>query len=60
MAQASYNIDLKLGGKTPGTVHVEVRNHEVTAMTRDGVTPSQRRTWDYWSVPEQFETTAPI
>ncbi len=53
---ASYNIDLKLGGKTPGTVHVEVRNHEVTAMTRDGVTPSQRRTWDYWSVPEQFET----
>jgi len=53
---ASYNIDLMLGGKRPGPIHVEVRKGEVTAMTRDGVTPSQRRTWGYWTVPEQFET----
>jgi Family of unknown function (DUF6174) len=52
----SYNIDLMLGGKRPGPIHVEVRGGEVTAMTRDGVTPSQRRTWVYWTVPEQFET----
>ena len=25
-------------------------------MVRDGVEPKQRRTWDYWSVPGQFET----
>ena len=28
----------------------------LTKMTRDGVTPSQSRTWEYWTVPEQFET----
>ena len=25
-------------------------------MTRDGHTPSQRRTWDAWTVPGQFDT----
>jgi hypothetical protein len=37
-------------------VHVEVRDGEVTHMTRDGMTPSQRRTWYYWSVPGQLDT----
>ena len=53
---ASYNMDLMIGGRQAGPVHIEVRDGNVTRMTRDGVVPSQRRTWDYWTVPEQFET----
>ena len=53
---ASYDIDLMVDGAWPGPVHVEVRDGEVTAMTRNGVTPSQQRTWVYWTVPELFET----
>jgi len=53
---ASYNMDLTIGGRQPGPVHIEVRDGKVTRMTRDGVVPSQRRTWEYWTVPEQFET----
>lgn len=52
----SYNLDLAIGGKRAGRVHVEVRNGEVTQMLRDGVEPRQKRTWDVWSVPGQFET----
>jgi hypothetical protein len=37
-------------------IHVEVRDGEVTAMTRGGVTPRQRRTWEYWTVPGQLDT----
>ncbi|HEY1599103.1 MAG TPA: DUF6174 domain-containing protein [Pirellulales bacterium] len=53
---ASYTMDLLIGGRQPGPVHIEVSDGTVTRMTRDGVTPSQRRTWEYWTVPEQFET----
>lgn len=53
---ASYDMDLELAGNRPGKVHVEVRDGQVTHMVRDGVEPSQRRTWDYWSVPGQFDT----
>jgi hypothetical protein len=49
-------VDLEIGGAQPGSVHVEVRNGEVVAMQRDGVTPVQRRVWDVWAVPGQFET----
>jgi hypothetical protein len=52
---ASYDMDLVIRGAQPGSVHIEVRNFEVTKMTRDGRAP-QRRTWDVWSVPGQFET----
>lgn len=52
---ASYNLDLKLSGGQTGLIHVEVRDGEVTAMTRNGRTPDQRRTWDYWSVENQLE-----
>lgn len=52
----SYDLDLELSGNRPGKIHVEVRDGEVTHMTRDGVEPKQRRTWDYWSVPGQLET----
>lgn len=51
-----YDMDVTIGGRQPGVVHIEVRGGTVTKMTRDGVTPSQSRTWEYWTVPEQFET----
>jgi hypothetical protein len=51
----SYTLDLKLGGVRPGNVHLEVRDGQVADMTRDGVTPSQRRTWDAWTVDSQFD-----
>jgi hypothetical protein len=53
---ASYELDLEIKGARPGVVHVEVRDGEVTTMTRDGREPSQPRTWHVWSVPGQFET----
>ncbi len=53
---ASYDLDVEIGGRRPGKVHVEVRGGEVTHMTRDGVEPRQRRTWYYWSVPGQLDT----
>jgi len=52
----SYDLDLAIGGIRAGTVHVEVRQGQVTAMSRDGHSPSQRRTWDAWTVPGQFDT----
>ena len=51
-----YDMDVTIGGRQPGVVHIEVRGGTVTKMTRDGITPSQSRTWEYWTVPEQFET----
>src|SRR4051794_29091853 len=48
---ASYDLDLRVGGRRAGNVHLEVRDGEVTRMTRDGIEPAQRRTWDYWTVP---------
>lgn len=51
----SYRIDLTLGGTQSGRIEVEVRDGQVTHMTRDGRTPNQRRTWEYWSIPNQFE-----
>jgi hypothetical protein len=51
---SSYELDLVLGGSQTGAIHVAVRNGEVVEMTRDGRAPRQRRTWDYWSVPNQF------
>lgn len=52
---SSYKIDIALGGSQSGQIHVEVRGREVVQMTRDGVVPRQRRTWDYWSIPNQFD-----
>ncbi len=51
----SYNLTLQLEGARPGPVHIEVRNRQVTAMTRDGRTPRQRRTWEAWTVESQFD-----
>lgn len=52
---ASYDMEIELRGAQPGRVHVEVRNGEVTAETRDGRTPG-KWTWDTWSIPGLFDT----
>ena len=52
----SYDMDLVIEGNRPGPVHVEVRQGQVTHMTRDGVEPKQRRTWAVWAVGGLFET----
>jgi hypothetical protein len=51
----NYDLDVVLEGARQGTIHVEVRDDEVTAMTIDGRAPTQRRTWDVWTVPGQFD-----
>jgi hypothetical protein len=53
---SSYEMDIRIGGRQPGLVHIEVRDGQTTAMTRDGVTPKRRATWDAWSVPSMFDT----
>jgi hypothetical protein len=52
----SYHLDVLLSGTQTGKIHIEVRGEKVTAMTRNGVTPEQERTWEYWTVPGQFDT----
>lgn len=52
----SYDMELEIRGNRPGTVLVQVRQGEVVRMQRNGYVPSQRRTWDVWSVPGQFDT----
>jgi hypothetical protein len=54
-AVASYDMDIEIRGARPGRVQIEVRDDEVTAMTRDGRSPPPR-TWAVWSVPGMFET----
>lgn len=53
---SSYDLDVVIRGRQPGTVHIEVRRGEVVAMTRNGRTPAQRRTWEFWTVPRQLES----
>jgi hypothetical protein len=55
---SNYNLDVELSGNRAGKIHVEVRGGDVVRMTRDGVEPSQKRTWDVWSVPGQFDMIA--
>lgn len=55
---ADYVVDLVLAGATPGTIHIEVRGGQAAAFTRDGRTPRERRTWDVWTVPGQFDMIA--
>jgi|GEM_PF-550901 len=53
---ASYRMGIHVGGRQPGPVEIEVHDGRVTHMTRNGIVPSQERTWEYWTAPEQFET----
>lgn len=52
---ASYDMEIELRGARPGQVHVEVRDREVVAETRDGREPG-RWTWKTWSVPGMLDT----
>jgi hypothetical protein len=52
----SYNFDLDILGGEPGTAQVEVRDGVVVDCKRNGVAPEERRVWDVWTVPGQFET----
>jgi hypothetical protein len=51
---ASYDLEVVIGGAQPGKVHLDVRDGEVTAATRDG-RPLPERGWDVWTIPGQFE-----
>lgn len=50
----SYDEDLVITGPQAGDIQIEVRAGQVERMVRNGQVPRQRRTWDYWSVPNQF------
>jgi hypothetical protein len=52
---ADYEMDIRIGGRRSGLVHIEVHDGQATAMTRDGVTPKRRATWDAWTVPSMFD-----
>ncbi|HEY5311730.1 MAG TPA: hypothetical protein VIK18_04400 [Pirellulales bacterium] len=51
-----YEMDLRIGGRQPGVVHIKVHDDQPTAMTRDGVTPKRRATWSAWTVPNMLDT----
>jgi hypothetical protein len=51
----NYSVDIELHGAQPGVIHVEVKNGEVTATTRDNRVPP-KWAWDTWSVPAMFDT----
>lgn len=55
---ASYDLELTLGGATPGRVQVKVRDGEATDMVRNGERPEDRRSWNVWTVPGQFAMMA--
>lgn len=51
----NYDMDVKVSGRQPGSFHVEVRQGEPVALTRNGVAP-RRGMWDVWTVPGLFDT----
>ncbi len=50
----SYRLELMVSGTRSGPVELEVRNEEPVRLLRDGRTPA-RHTWDFWTIPGQFE-----
>ena len=52
----SYRLQIAIGGKRSGRVEIEVERGEITKMTRDGLVPHRRATWQAWSVPGMFDT----
>jgi hypothetical protein len=53
---AGYNLDVEVTGNRPSRIHVEVRDGQTIHCIRDGVEPSQRRTWYYWTIPGMLDT----
>ena len=50
----SYYLEVDVEGEVGGKITLRVRDGEVISMSRDGRTPSQKRTWVYWTVPNQL------
>ena len=52
---ASYDLDLRFaGGDQQKLVHIEVRAGEVAKCLENEVPPSQKSSWDDWTVANQF------
>jgi hypothetical protein len=52
---ANYDLDLETRGAQVGNYHVEVRDHQVRSIIRDG-TPATPNDLDYWTVDGLFVT----
>ncbi len=51
----SYNLDLAFsGGDQVRQIHLEVRDGQATECLENGHAPSQRGTWDDWTINNQF------
>ena len=50
---ASYDLDLETTRNDQ--MHLEVRAGKPTAFTVNGHQPKERRVWETWTVPRQFE-----
>ena len=50
---ASYDLDLTTSRND--RMHLEVRDGKPTAFTVNGHQPKERRVWETWTVPRQFE-----
>jgi len=51
-----YDCDLDVFGNRPGRIEIQVRANQVSKFMRDGRTPAQPRTWEYWTIDGQLET----
>lgn len=54
----NYNIEVQVSGTQPARYHVEVRNGEAAAATRNGTPLGQKRVFGTWSVDGMFSTMA--
>jgi len=52
----SYSLNIKLGGKRPGRVIINVLDGKAAVMMRDGVSPARKETWNAWTVEGMFDT----
>lgn len=52
----SYSLNIKLGGKRPGRVTINVLDGKAAVMMRDGVSPARKETWNAWTVEGMFDT----
>ncbi|HZZ74187.1 MAG TPA: DUF6174 domain-containing protein [Pirellulales bacterium] len=54
----NYQYDLLIGGRQSGKVHAVVHHGVVTELTRDGLEPKRKQTWDYWRIEQLFDFIA--
>ena len=53
---SGYDLEIRLSGARNAQIKVEVRDREATRVVRDGLLLDQKRLWDPWTVPGQFDT----